>query len=222
MKTVLLIEDDEVSLRFMAEAISLLPVQLHASYCFADAMKLIQLHTFDLIISDINLGDGTLYQFAPSFPTMAKKIATSADVTPATITRLKSAGITAVLAKPMGIAELHQAITLALEITQGTKLESPLWDTAHALQVLGNNLESLLALKNMFKVELPIMLQQIDQDFNTGDFSKVSDTLHKLKASCGFLGAQQLLAECHTFDSNMCLDSLQHFQRVAKQTLNSI
>lgn len=222
MKSVMLIEDNEISLYFMTEAISLLPVQLYTCKSFAEAKTEFQNQQFDLIISDINLGDGSLFHAAALFPAHAKKIAISAEITPSIATQLTAIGIHRSLAKPMSIAQLQQAIVTELSLDTTLASETALWDTQKALLALGNNLESLNILKSLFKAELPSMLEQISQSYILGDFSKISDILHKLKASCGFLGANKLLAECDALDSNICQERIDYFQKIALQTLESI
>jgi response regulator RpfG family c-di-GMP phosphodiesterase len=222
MKSVMLIEDDEISLYFMTEAISLLPVQLYTCKSFAEAQTLLQRHPFDLIISDINLGDGSLLQTAAFFPSHTKKIAVSAEITPSIASHLAAIGIHRTLSKPMSIAQLHQAIVAELQLDISPSNETELWDTQKALLALGNNRESLNILKSLFKAELPGMLEQINQSYMLGNFSKISETLHKLKASCGFLGANKLLAECNALDSNICQERMDCFQKIALQTWESI
>lgn len=222
MKSVMLIEDDEISLYFMTEAISLLPVQLYTCKSFTEARTLLQQYQFDLIISDINLSDGCLFKSATIFPIHTKKIAVSAEITPSITSQLIAIGIHRALAKPMSIAELQQAVIseLNLDITLGS--ENALWDTQKALLALGNNQEILNTLKALFKAELPSMLEQIKQSYGFGNFSKISEILHKLKASCGFLGANKLLAECVALDTNICQERLDNFQKIAMQTWQSI
>jgi HPt (histidine-containing phosphotransfer) domain-containing protein len=48
------------------------------------------------------------------------------------------------------------------------------------------------------------------------------DTLHKLKASCGFLGVEHLLAACHRLDQTPCLETFAAFQNSAADTLTVI
>lgn len=222
MKSVMLIEDDEISLYFMTEAISLLPVQLYTCKSFAEAKTSLQQHQFDLIISDINLGDGCLFQAVAFFPSHTKKIAVSAEITPSITSQLQAIGIHRALSKPMSIAQLHQAIATELNLDTTPSSETALWDTQKALLALGNNLESLNTLKSLFKAELPSMLEQIKQNYILGNFSQISETLHKLKASCGFLGANKLLAECYALDSNICQERIDCFQKIALQTWESI
>ena len=222
MNRMMLIEDDEISLRFIAEALALLPLHVDECRNFREAKILLETSFYDLIISDIHLPDGNLLHEAQFFPQQIKKIATSAEINPDITSRLKEAGIDAVLSKPMSIAVLHQTVQQLLGLKLFTNNDSVLWDDQKALSALGNNNEGLKSLKNIFKAELPKMLLQINTEFKNSNQTKIVDILHKLKASCGFMGANKLLNECYCFESNINSDSLAQFTRVAKQTLGSI
>lgn len=222
MKRIMLIEDDEISLRFMADALALLPVQVDECRSFAEARTQLQQYFYDLILCDIHLGDGNLYQETPLFPEQIKKIAMSAEITPSITARLQALGIHCILAKPMSIPSMHRAVLEQLEITLPPDKELAIWDDEQALSALGNNTESLKSLKNLFKAELPQMMQQIDVEFKKGNQPKIADILHKLKASCGFLGANKLLAECKALEQDISHQSLAHFMLAAKQTLETI
>lgn len=222
MYRVMLIEDDEISLRFIAEALALLPVQVDECCNFTEAKVLLESSFYQLIISDIHLPDGNLLHEVQFFPQQIMKIATSAEINPNITSRLKEAGIDVVLSKPMSIATLHQTVRQLLGLKLPTNKECVLWDDQKALSTLGDNKESLKSLKNLFKVELPQMLLQINTEFKNSNHTKIVDILHKLKASCGFLGANKLLTECYCFESNINSDSLVQFSQIAKQTLDTI
>lgn len=222
MDRVIIIEDDEISLHFIAEAVALLPLHVDECRNFTEAKTLLETSFYDLIISDIHLPDGNLLHEAQFFPEQIKKIATSAEINPDITSRLKEAGIDAVLSKPMSIAVLHQTVQQLLGLKLIPKKESVLWDDQKTLSAKGINDESLRILKNLFKTELPQMLLIINSEFKNSNHTKIVEILHKLKASCGFLGANKLLNECYCFESNINSDSLAQFTHVAKQTLDTI
>ena len=60
MQRVLLIEDDEISMRYIADAVSLIPLHVDECRNFTEAKTLLETSFYDLIISDINLPDGNL------------------------------------------------------------------------------------------------------------------------------------------------------------------
>lgn len=222
MKRILVVEDDDISRKFMTEAISLLPLEWLACSGFSEAHRLCRSHRFDLIISDINTADGCLYEHAGQLPDDCRKLAVSAELTPACSVRLKALGVHETLAKPMTIADLHQAVARLLESHDDGVMLLPVWDHAQALAALGHNERILASLKEMFKQELPTMIDQVERAFTTGEFGEIQATLHKLKASCGFLGAKRLLDECNRLDADINRRNLEGFAAAGRLTLSLI
>ena len=222
MKRILVIEDDDISRKFMTEAISLLSAEWRACSGFSEAHRLCRSHRFDLVISDVNTADGCLYEHAGQFPDYCRKLAVSAELTPACSARLQALGVHETLAKPMTIAALHQAIARLLGDHDAGLQELPVWDHAQALAALGHNERILASLKDMFKHELPGMIEQIERAYASGEFVEIQATLHKLKASCGFLGAKRLLDECVRLDAEINQRNLEGFTAAGRMTLSLI
>lgn len=222
MKRILVIEDDDISRRFMTEALSLLPVECLSCAGFYEAERLFSQERIDLVVSDINTVDGTLQEHADRLPEYCRKLAVSADVTPALAARLRLIGIDDVLAKPMGVAALHQAVNRLLEAGAGENALHPIWNTAKAMAALGNDERILASLKDMFKIELPLMAEQISRSYHAGEFEAMRASLHKLKASCGFLGAERLLRECYRLDVQIDQPNMERFMDAVRGTLELI
>lgn len=222
MKRILVVEDDDISRKFMTEAISLLPLEWLACSGFSEAHRLCRSHRFDLIISDINTADGCLYEHAGQLPDDCRKLAVSAELTPACSARLQTLGVHETLTKPMTIAALHQAVARLLESHDDGLPILPVWDHAQALAALGHNERILASLKDMFKQELPAMIDQVEHAFAAGEFDEIQATLHKLKASCGFLGAKRLLDACNRLDADINQRNLDGFAAAGRMTLSLI
>jgi len=219
MKTLLLIEDDDISRRFLTEAITLLPVVWHACTGFSEAGRLCSEHHFDLIITDVNAQDGSLFECIGLLPDSCKKLAVSAGLDAQTNRQLLAIGVQQALVKPLTIAVLHSAIARLLEDDQNALAPLPIWDHEMALTALGHNEHILASLKEMFRHELPVMIAQIEQAFINNDYADIHAVLHKLKASCGFLGAQQLLDLCSRLDAEINQANLLAFKAGAARTL---
>jgi CheY-like chemotaxis protein len=219
MKRVLVIEDDDISRRFMTDALSLLPLEWQSCTGFAEAHCLLGRQHFDLVVSDINTVDGSLLEHAALLPENCRKLAVSADMTPALAARLRQLGIDDVLAKPMGVGALHQAVNLLLETAGGESGMQPYWNHLQAMAALGQDERILASLKDMFRAELPLMMERIDSAYRAGAFGEIHATLHKLKASCGFLGAERLLQECYRLDGHIDQPNLARFSEAARATL---
>ena len=71
----------------------------------------------------------------------------------------------------------------------------------------------------MFIAELPAAAQSIQTAFESGNTVAVSDALHKLKASCGFLGAERLLAACRALDHDLSEASVSAFRSTLADTM---
>jgi DNA-binding response OmpR family regulator len=219
MHSILLIEDDAISQKFLTEAITLLPVNLMACTGFGEAEHLCRRYPFDLIISDIHASDGQLYEHVQRLTDIAKILAISAEITPETIEYLQRFGIERVLVKPITITTLHQTITQLLACNSTTILY---WDKDKALAALDHNEQILTSLKSMFKAELPPMSVHIQFAFEHDEFDALHTMLHKLKASCGLLGASRLLQECTRLDSEVSKQNLDRFMDATKYTLQLI
>lgn len=195
MKTaILLIEDDDISRIFLSEAITLLDVTLTACTCFAEAFAFLSDHRVDLIISDLKLPDGDLFGKAAGFPDRVPVLATSAEVTPDIREHLTGIGIREVLPKPMTVPALHEAIVRLCGP------EPAVWNQAKALKALGGSRNALQRMQAMFLAELPVASDGVRAAFESGNLAVLQDTLHRLKASCGFLGAEHLLSACQSLD----------------------
>ena len=217
MKTVLIIEDDEISQAFMAQTITLLPAICITCSRFSEAHELCQNKHIDLIISDLNTTDGSLFEHSHCLPASCKILAVSAEINAGIIERLRKLGIHEVMAKPMSITALNQRVARLLE--SDSMQESLIWDTQKALQALGHNEHILASLKELFRAELPVMMTTIQQAFDNQHPEQIHEALHKLKASCGFLGASRLLFECSRLDADISAQNIDRFMDIAKQTL---
>ena len=195
---ILLVEDDPVSRAFLEAATAALPASVAAAADAASACRLVDAARFDLWLIDANLPDATGAQL------LARLRGTGFD-TPAiahTATRdedahaaLREAGFAGVIAKPVDAASWQAALRRAMHEDTGTHVadatldryvERPLWDDATALAALNGNRGHVAALRALFLDELPgLRARIVDADTRR-------DTLHRLRASCGFVGAARL------------------------------
>ncbi len=219
MKTIVLIEDDEISRLFLVEALSLLPVRVAVCVCFSDAGVYFNSQNADLIISDVNLPDGDLFSHCRIFPPDVPILVTSAGLSDAALQRLQALGYNNILNKPMTLQTLHAAIRQQLALPDTTSTPEPLWDRQKTGMALGRNPAALAQLKGMFESELRQMTTELQALFKQGEHKAMHDILHKLKASCGFLGASRLLQACIVLDGQLSQPNLEAFLQVAELTL---
>jgi DNA-binding response OmpR family regulator len=199
--TLLLVEDDPISSRFLAAALEALPARVEVAASMAEAIAGDATH--DLWLLDANLPDGSgielfaqLRKRQPRVPALAH----TADDSPALESRLLAAGFTSVLVKPLAAAVLQQAVRecLGLEAASDASTATPsieaapLWDDAVALAALNGNADHLQTLRGLFLQELERQHLAITAALAEGDLDRARHQLHQMRASSGFVGAMRL------------------------------
>ncbi len=187
----LLLEDDPVSAAFLRQALALLPAQVEHAGTLAAARRMADAGQA-LWLFDARLPDGSgadLLAELRALGLAVPALALTAEDQPAALERLHSAGFLRVLAKPVSGEALRAAVRLALPPGKTT----PVWDDAMALAALGGELPSVRALRELFLAELPGQASDISNALAQGDLPRAQAQLHRLKASCGLVGAGALL-----------------------------
>ncbi len=196
----LLVEDDMTSQQFFQVALQRLPARVDISQSCADARQHANDLRHDLWLIDANLPDGDgaallrqLRQTYPDIPALAHTADSSVD----TRTRLLQAGFHDVLVKPLGAQTLLGAVRGLLARNPGTsRLDSmqaaPDWDEATALDALNGQQAHLNALRGLFLSELPSTHDAVISACRQQDAGALRSQLHRLQASCGFVGASRL------------------------------
>ena len=188
----LLVEDDPVNAAFLAGAAAALPADVVQAACLAEAEAACRAGAFDLFLFDANLPDGRgedLLRALRGAGIATVALAHTADLTPDQHARLRAAGFAEVLHKPLPVAALHAALRRALPAHAGAR---PCWDDAAALAALGGQPAHVQALRAMFLAELPGQRLRIAEGITSGNLAMVRGELHRLVASCGFVGAARL------------------------------
>ena len=226
---ILLVEDDPVSQAFLAAAIEALPATVDRAGSLADARTLAERHVHALWLVDANLPDGRgadllaqLRVDCPHTPALAHTASQDLQA----LDTLIDAGFLEVLVKPLSAKLLQAAIGRALgaaavaSIAAGPKL--PSWDDAAALSALNGQHEHVQALRKLFLDELPAQRRSIAGAAANGDLAAMRSTLHRMRASCGFVGAARLDEAVRTLESDLhCASALQRFHEAAGDLLLS-
>lgn len=186
----LLVEDDPASAAFMAAVASALPAQVHLVANVADGESACALQAFDLLLVDANLPDGRgehLLRLLRERGLVTAALAHTADPDPTLHARLRAAGFAEVLLKPITAAALREALRRHLPGARPAD-----WDDAAALAALGGEAAHVQALRTLFLAELPQQRQRIVHAATHADIGSLRAELHRLVASCGFVGAAKL------------------------------
>lgn len=191
---VLLAEDDPVSFAFLAESLRGLGFEVQGVADGQAALKASSGRQFDLLMLDHHLpgldGDMVLRALradAVAASRTAIAIATTAEPDPAAHACLRDAGFARVLAKPLDVAHLREALRqlgIGCAQTPDNRI-SPLDDEA-GMRASGSA-EALTALRGLFARELDALANEWS-DLRDDAFALAS-RLHRLRAACGFCGA---------------------------------
>ncbi|PPU99153.1 response regulator [Xanthomonas hyacinthi] len=199
----LLVEDDPISRTFFQVTLESLPAQVDLADTVAAALASAQTHEYDLWLIDANLPDGSgadlLQRLQRQRPgTLA--LAHTADASGAVREQLLGAGFAEVLLKPLSPEHLLQAVRRLLSRGRigaapaaAAEAEAAVdWDETTALVALNGERSHLIALRELFLAELPGTRDAVASALQLSDEQAVRNHLHRLQASCGFVGAARL------------------------------
>ena len=229
----LLVEDDAISRRFLQATLEALPADVDIAESLASALDIETNHVLWLL--DANLPDGSgidllqaLRLRSPSVPALAH----TADDSPALHAQLITAGFAEVLVKPLGAAQLQDAVRRALgsatdirfRVNEPAAATSilPVWDERTALAALNGNVEHVATLRKLFLDELMQQQDRIVLALQRGDETAARHELHQLKASSGFVGAMRLNAAAAQLEKALAnAESVELFTAAVGDTLSS-
>ena len=200
----LLVEDDDTSAAFLSEALALLPAQVDRAASIEEARGLCQAANYALWLVDAHLpdGDGLACLRALRASGDAPALAITAGAPVAELDALCAGGFLEVLLKPVSIARLQATVRRLLGLDAQTIAnpgnaaplggKQPVWERERALAAIGGNVASLAKLRALFLAELPGQWEELRLAQDRGDARAVAALVHKLRASCGFVGAARL------------------------------
>lgn len=196
----LLVEDDAVSRGFLTLALQSLPATvIDVAVDGAQALAHARAVAHDLWLLDAHLPDTRgedLLAALRALHATVPALCLTAETDPERIAGLRAAGFTELAHKPLTIPDLHAAVRRALASAAPAAIV-PVWDDAMALRALGGNTAAVDAMRGLFRAELPVQAAAIIAAIDAGQVDAAQAQLHKLKASCGFVGCPRLLAAIH-------------------------
>lgn len=206
----LLVEDDMTSQGFFQFALESLPATVDIADSFASALQRAESAHYDLWLIDVNLPDGdgpSLLQRLRARHPQISALAHTADASTEMQMALQQAGFSETLIKPMTREALLKAIrrTLAKSANRDDEADGaplPQWDETVALTALNGQQEHLRALRELFMSELPTARNAVNRALDMHDHAEVRSQLHRLQASCGFVGALQLARAVRQLHNN--------------------
>lgn len=229
---ILLVEDDPTSRSFLTAALSGVPAEVDAADSLAAAGALASSQDYALWMIDARLPDGSgnellarLREKHPGTPALAHTAAHE----PAIADALVAAGFAEVLVKPMPAATVQAAVRRMLGLVAGQAHAAspttdtgtlPLCDDEAAALALNGNRAYIDTLRALFVKELPKSLQAISEAAARADGEAMRADLHRLRASCGFVGATRLGAAVQALHREPQSPALlAAFEQIASDTL---
>lgn len=196
----LLVEDDPISLEFLSEALEGVPARLDLAEDIASATWLAREFPHALWLVDAHLPDGTGLDCLRALRACADTPAIAVTATTARdeLDALCAGGFLEVMVKPVSVAQAQATVRRLLGLPAGGVREPrhepklPAWDEVQALAAIGGKPEALARLRRLFLDELPGLREQWRLARDSGDAVAMRAILHKLKASCGFVGALRM------------------------------
>lgn len=200
---ILLVEDDPVSRAFLAAAVAALPAQVETADSLAAATALATTRRYDLWLFDANLPDGRgeellqrLRRTQPDVPAIAH----TADAAAGSTQALIAAGFATALVKPLPASAVLAAVRALLPAPAPAAVWAD-WDDEAANRALNGRHEHVAALRNLFLGELPLVLERIAAAVERDDRDGLRAEAHRLRASCGFVGAVRLQSALQVLDA---------------------
>ena len=235
---ILLLEDDPVSAAFMAAALEAVPARVDVAGSLAEARGIVSADAHDLWLFDANLPDGTgagLLAELRAQGLRTRALAHTADAQRTALDALIDAGFEEVLLKPLSVAQLQGAARrfcgdASIEAGRETPThithrcgKQPVWDDEAALRALNGHRAHVDSMRGLFAQELPQVSARVAAALANGDLAALRSELHKLQASCGFVGAARLGAAIRELQEAPDVTSVvTQFQGALQDTLASL
>lgn len=204
MPTVLIADDDPVSLGFLQAAIESLGCVTMTAPTGAQALKVADANVVELLLLDLNMpdiGGPALLQAFRARGVNAPAIATSAGFETPAAAALRAAGFTDTLEKPASLETietlLRQHLALDRKVPWSPPADNspdtlPILDDQTALAAIGGDRGAMRALRKLFAQELELLERDLQSAAENPQ--ALSERLHRLRASSGFCGAAALAA----------------------------
>jgi CheY-like chemotaxis protein len=201
--TLLVADDNPVTLRFFAEAFAELGVVCDLVADGGEAVERARRRRYDALLLDARMpvlgGIEALERIrsgtGPSREAVA--IATTAETGEAAHRALVESGFAEVVAKPVTVGALRALLARHFgDATQDpdTAAEPGRLDDDRALAAVGGDASILAALRGLLVAELDALPAEIEAIAARGDSTALRERLHRLDASAGFCGAPGLAA----------------------------
>lgn len=230
---VLLVEDDPVSRVVLEAAVARCGIAVDGADSVRTAISKAAPACHALWLVDAHLPDGSgieLLAALRSIDAETVAIAHTASLDTGIHERLRRAGFVDVMVKPLAAEQVAAMLRTWLPasfacpaveaaVPDPPRGEPPLWDDAAALRALSGHREHVLALRALFIAELAPAADRVAAALRRRDDVALRSELHRLHASCGFVGATRMGAAVRALEAR-CDDAALHgFEAAVDATL---
>lgn len=205
MNRLLLVEDDPTSRSFLQAASAAVPAEVDIADSVEAAYALATANAYDAWLIDANLPDGTggaLLARLRADGRMTPAIAHTATRELGELDALRAEGFAIAVSKPVAADAWIGAIRRVLVRRPPASLaplpdtrrsgEAPLWNRESAQAAVGGDSRNVRSLRDLFVGELDGTRMRIAAAAARGDEAALRHDLHRLRAGCGFVGAERL------------------------------
>ncbi|WP_243544748.1 hybrid sensor histidine kinase/response regulator [Pseudodesulfovibrio tunisiensis] len=215
-----LLADDNALNRQLAS--TLLKEQGHAVTAVENgmqALEAVQREDFDVILMDVQMPimDGVSATRAIRDPNSGARtpdipiVAITAHALKGDRERFLEAGMNGYISKPINTREFHRVITETTagrtaapapdsDTEAGTRAESPAFDRAGALDMLGGREDLLLRMDAIFVRDVPDELRELKEHMDQGDHDEAKRLAHSIKGSSRTVGAARAGTEAEQLE----------------------
>ena len=203
MLKILVIEDDVIDQLALTRLIkkNSLNCKLIVSTKIQEALDLMDLHTFDLVICDLNLPDGNAFDLK----TLIRKqpfILLSGHIDTEITERAIQFGAIQILQKSSELTQLTSISTLIKNMMSSKVKEAPIQQTSFdstnskfnidiLMKTFDNNVDEVFEIIQLFVSGNPKLLADIESAIDTEDRNTAKNLLHRLKSNCKMIGLNE-------------------------------
>ena len=214
---VLLLEDDPAVCRYVAMALDGLPIELRMSDSVAQASRMLESETVDLVLTDLTLVDGSALDFAKALLAQARiPVAVfSAGITPSVEQQLQQAGVWRILHKPVGLKVLQACVMDAVgdAADPGRRIgaalsPSPVVACADVAAPFEGRESLLQSFTASCRQQFPLDAQAGDEAHARDDMQALRRIAHNLKSVLRLVGATELADMAQSLDTQLSRQDL--------------
>ena len=212
--SILVADDDPVSLLFFASALRELGCEVIAVANGTAALAACERQSFDLLLLDRcmpDFGGAELLRALRAQGCAVTAIATSAELDATIRDELNAAGYIGSLSKPIGVEQLARLMASRpggwrLELTRTSTADAnmlDLLDDTSALARVGGDASVLRSLRNLLVNELQTITRHFAIASGAMPTKELGDDLHRLRASCRYCGTPALGAAAAALEAKL-------------------